>query len=41
MRGESELQNGSSMRPPVLNADSEVTVETSTASTSLAILNST
>ena len=41
MRGESELRNRSSMWPPVLIADSEITVEISTASTSLAILNST
>ena len=36
MRGERELQNGSTMRLPVLNADSDGTVETGTASTSLA-----
>ena len=41
MRGESELRNGSSMRHLVLNADSEATVETGTASISLAILDST
>ena len=41
MRGESELQNGSSMHPPVLKADSEATVKTGTTNTSLAILDST
>ena len=39
--GESELRNGSSVYPPVLNADSEATVETGTASTSLANLDNT
>ena len=29
--GASELRNGSCIRPPVLNADSETTVETGTA----------
>ena len=32
--GASELRNGSSIRPPILNADSEATVETGTANTS-------
>ena len=32
--GTSELQNWSSIRPPVLNADLEATVETGTANTS-------
>ncbi|KAM4131586.1 hypothetical protein ACJW30_01G186300 [Castanea mollissima] len=41
MRGESELVNGSSMCPSVLNADSKAIVVTGTASTSLAILDST
>ena len=41
MRGESELRNGSSMCPLVLNAYLEATIETGTASTSLAILDST
>ena len=41
MSGESELRNGSGMRPPVLNADSEATVDTGAASTSLANLDST
>ncbi len=41
MSGDSELQNGSSMRPPVLNADSEATVEIGTAKTSRAILDNT
>ena len=38
MRGERELRNGSTMRLPVLNADSDARVETSIASTSLATL---
>ena len=41
MRGDSELRNGSTMWPPMLNADSDATVETSTASTSLATLDNT
>ena len=41
MRGESELQNGLTMRPPVLNADSNATMETDTTSTSLATLDNT
>ena len=41
MRGENELRNGSSVRPLVLNTDSEATVETGTTSTSLAILDRT
>ena len=32
MRGDSALQNGSTIQPPVLNADSDATVETVTAS---------
>ena len=34
MSGESELRNGSSMRPPILNTDSEAIVETGIANTS-------
>ena len=41
MRGERELRNGSSMHLPVLNANSEATIETGTANTTLAILDST
>ena len=41
MRGESELRNGSTVRPPVLNADLDSTVKTGTASTSLATLDNT
>ena len=41
MRGDSELRNGLTMRPPVLNADLDATVETGTTSTSLATLDNT
>ena len=41
MSRDSELRNGSSMRPPILNADSEATVETGIAKTSRAILDNT
>ena len=34
--GCNELQNGSRIRPPVLNADSEATIDTGIANTSLA-----
>ena len=34
MSGDSELQNGSSMHPLVLNANLEATIETGTAKTS-------
>ena len=41
MRGESELQNGSTMHPLVLNADSDATMETDATNTSLATLDNT
>ena len=41
MRGDSELRNASQMWPLVLSADSDATVETSTAITSLATLDNT
>ena len=41
MRWDSELRNGSTIQPPVLNADSNETMETGIASTSLATLDNT
>ena len=41
MKGDSELRNGLTMQPLVLNANSDATVETGTASTSLVTLDNT